>query len=294
MHLLYLGSEDAYAVRRLREESKRRRIRFEVLRPEDIKLTTDRPTRFADALIIRTQHPRWIPHALTLARLYRKAGKLVADASLARDVTIYSKLNDVLVLAEHGVPVPRSILASARRSDIAKAAHTLGYPLVVKSIHGAGGEQVFLTHSQSDIRRLFRLPPKDPPLIRANGRMITEGKFMLQEYIPAPFDYRVLVIGYRALPVLLRRFPKRGDFRTNAHWVGRVDALPTRTLPTIQRTAERAARILKREFTGIDIRLKRGKPLVLEVNRQPEFETFEKTTEVNVAGVFLEYIAGLQ
>ncbi len=288
MRLLYLGDDDSYCARRLAEEARRRRIVLTILHPRARVLTTWKKAALADVLVVRTQSPRWISHALTLAGIYRAAGKRVIDADLARRPVIYSKLNDLLVLAKHGVPVPKTMLAPTNHKAFADAAPTLGFPLVVKGIHGAGGEQVFLARSYRETVNILK---NDSP-IRANRRIPQhrEGAFMLQEFLPAEYDYRVLVLGYRALPMLLRRFPKRGDFRTNAKFASRLEALPMKEFQEIKKLAEHAAKILKREFTGVDIRFKHSRPFILEVNRQPEFETFEKTTGLNVAGAFLEYI----
>ncbi len=292
MHILYLGIEDGYAVRRLTRESARRRIRFSVLRPEDIALETHHKQRLADVLVVRTRSPRWIPHALTLAALYHAAGKRVVDATLGTNLTIYSKLNDSMVLERHDIAVPRSLLAPGSASLFSPRAHHLDYPIVAKAIHGSGGDEVFLVANKKRLARLLHQYPA--------------GSLMLQEYLPAAFDFRVLVLGYHALPLILKRTPRRGDFRTNAAFAKDVEAVPLSEFPAIQKIAEASAQALKREFTGIDVRIKsgsaldssratsrdfnRGTPYILEVNRQPEFETFEKNTGLNVAGAFLEYL----
>ena len=58
----------------------------------------------------------------------------------------------------------------------------------------------------------------------------------------------------------------------------------------LQDIAERAARALKREFSGVDIRCRGKTPLVLEANRRPGYKDFERITGFDVAGTFLEYV----
>jgi glutathione synthase/RimK-type ligase-like ATP-grasp enzyme len=113
---------------------------------------------------------------------------------------------------------------------------------------------------------------------------------MLQEYLPAAEDYRVMVVGYRALPVMVSRKPPKGDFRTNYSLGGRFIRHDLTEFPAFQSLAEKSARALRREFTAVDIRFKGDQPLVLEVNRQPDFEGFERATKFDVATEVVRYI----
>lgn len=45
------------------------------------------------------------------------------------------------------------------------------------------------------------------------------------------------------------------------------------------------------EFAGVDILVdKQNKPLIIEVNRSPQFQIFEKKTGIDVAGTLIEYL----
>ena len=55
--------------------------------------------------------------------------------------------------------------------------------------------------------------------------------------------------------------------------------------------AERAARVLGRELAKVDIiQDAEGELFILEVNRWPGFQNFEKLTGYNVAGEFVGYL----
>ncbi|MBI5560849.1 MAG: hypothetical protein HY883_06205, partial [Deltaproteobacteria bacterium] len=114
---------------------------------------------------------------------------------------------------------------------------------------------------------------------------------MVQEFLDATEDYRVIVVGYHALPVYVSRRPRPDDFRTNFEFNEEVISHPLSEAPHFQEIAERAARILRREFSGVDIRCRGTTPLVLEANRRPGFKGFEQTTKFDVAGAFIEYVA---
>ena len=113
---------------------------------------------------------------------------------------------------------------------------------------------------------------------------------MLQEFLPAEEDYRLLVIGYQSLPVMVSRRPARGDFRTNYSLGGRFVRRDLGEFPGFKELAEAAARALRREFTAVDIRMKGDQPMVLEVNRLPDFEGFERATKFDVASEVVKYI----
>jgi gamma-F420-2:alpha-L-glutamate ligase len=197
------------------------------------------------------------------------------DQSLTDEGYAVSKMHDHLVLAEHGIPNPRTWQLFNPR-QIEAIAEQVSYPCLLKGVHGARGDHVYLVHNAEQLqRRLWHYPC---------------GELMLQEYLPADEDYRLLVIGYQALPVMVSRVPRKGDFRTNYSLGGRFIGRDVDEFPGLTELAEAAARALRREFTAVDIRMKGEQPMVLEVNRQPDFEGFERATKFDVATEVVRYI----
>jgi RimK family alpha-L-glutamate ligase len=227
-----------------------------------------------DVLVARTFYPH-ISEALTVARLFHEAGKIVIDQSLTDEGYVISKMHDHLVLAQHGLPVPHTWQVYDA-AEVEALAQSLGYPCVLKGTHGSHGTHVHLIHDASQLReRLKTYPP---------------GELMLQEYLAAQEDYRLLVIGYKALPVFISRRPAPGDFRTNVAYSGEAAAHSASEFQALISLAERSARTLRREFAGVDIRYRGNQPVVLEVNRRPVFESFERVTQFDVAGRFISYV----
>lgn len=226
-----------------------------------------------DVLVVRDFHPH-ISEALTVARLFADAGKRVIDASLTDEGYSVSKMHDYLRLALAGLPVPKTwqVYDLAQLADLASK---LGFPVVLKGDHGSQGEHVYKVLDSSELSAQFK---KYPP-----------GQLLLQEYLVAEGDYRVITVGYKALSKIVFRRPVMGDFRTNTSpdW----ESLDTKDYPDLREIAEKASRILRREFAATDIRYCGSKPLILEVNRRPGFDSFERATDLNVAEVFVRYAA---
>jgi RimK family alpha-L-glutamate ligase len=226
-----------------------------------------------DILIMRTFFPR-ISEGLTIARLFAEAGKVVIDRSLTNQGYVISKMHDYLLLAEQGLHVPTSFQL-CDLAEVERVAESLGYPCVLKAVHGAYGNHVHLVQNADELRRkLWRYPV---------------GDLMLQEYLPAAEDFRIITIGYKALPKFVSRKPRSGDFRTNFELGGHSQSHELSEYPELCELAEHAARTLQREFAGVDIRFKGNQPVLLEVNRRPAFQNFEQTTGLDVAGAFLTY-----
>ncbi len=285
MKALWLGWEDLYTTQRVREAAQRLGLDLDTCEILDIAFGVegDRAAVLArdldslaayDVLFVRTFHP-YISETLTIARLFAEAGKIVIDQSLTDEGYAVSKMHDHLVLTRNGIPTPRTWQA-CNPQRMAILAEQLTYPCVLKGVHGARGEHVYLVHDVEQLHRRLRHYPC--------------GELMVQEYLPGSEDYRIFVVGYQALPVMVSRKPPKGDFRTNFSLGGKFTKRELSEFPDLKDVAEQAARALRREFTAVDIRLKNGKPIVLEVNRQPDFRGFEHATQFDVAGEVVRYI----
>lgn len=285
MKVVWLGWEEVYTTRRAQEAARQQGLELIVCNIHDVSFDIEghkaglfglglNLLEACDGLVARTFYP-YISEALTIARLFRDAGKVVIDKSLTDEGYAVSKMHDYLVLAEQGLPCPRTWQLFNPR-QVESLAEQLRYPCVLKGVHGARGEHTYLVHTTEQLhRRLWHYP---------------YGELMLQEYLPAEEDYRVFVIGYRALPVMVSRKPPNGDFRTNHALGGQFASRALDEFPGFQSLSEQAARALRREITAIDIRVKGQEPMILEVNRQPDFEGFERATRFDVAGEVARYI----
>ncbi|OGU77657.1 MAG: hypothetical protein A2279_01305 [Stygiobacter sp. RIFOXYA12_FULL_38_9] len=286
--ILWLESGDLYTIRRGIESGKKRGIIVDCVDILDLKQSTENPSCIVfnnitnvvesyDAIIIRTLMP-YISEIITIARFFKDAGKVVVDQSLTDEGYALSKMHDYVLLSSSKVDVPRTF-QSFDLSEIEKYADTLGFPCILKGIHGSEGRNVFKVDTIQQLRHtLWRYKP---------------GEIMIQEFLPAEYDFRVITVGYKALPVMVRRKPQPGEFRTNFDFKEEVISIKTDDFLDMKYLAEKAAQVLRREFSGVDIRYRNNTPLVLEANRRPGFKGFEEATGYDVAGSFIEYVYDL-
>ncbi len=286
LKILWLESKGLYTVKRGLEAGKQLGIQVDVLELKDLSFVTDNDVigifydsknicKEYDALIMRTFFPN-VSEGLTVARLFKDAGKIVVDANLVEEGYSISKMYDYLILAENRVAVPRTWQYYSS-DKLQERIEELSYPFILKGIHGSEGRNVYKIENKSQFDEVIS--------------KYALGELLFQEYLPAEEDYRLMIVGYKALPVLVKRKPALGEFRTNFNFNEEVTPLVTNDFPELRDLAEKSARILKREFTGVDIRFRGNVPLVLEVNRRPGFKEFEEVTKLDVAGEFIKYVS---
>ncbi len=181
------------------------------------------------------------------------------------------------------VPVPISFLATIEQDVptldyiMIESAHALKaveplltYPVVMKATIGSMGRNVSLVTDNDMLYAQYEhLGPR----------------VIVQEYVPVDHDYRVLVIGGKAIGAY-RRHRTDGDFRMNRP--GNKKEAVTLGSSVID-LCERAARLQNIEIAGIDLIKKDGSWHVLEINTSPAFNQFEQVTGINVAKHILEY-----
>jgi RimK family alpha-L-glutamate ligase len=282
MRLLIIANHELHANRRLVQEGRKAGHRVRVAKMEDLEFVVRGKRRTVrlggtdvlkafDVIYLRYFYP-YIPEALLLAEWAVERGLGVVDRVLAERNFVQSKVYDSWKLAEAGLPVPGGVQVMRLGKALA-AMKSARWPQVAKGVHGARGRYVFKIKDLAEARRHLK------------GEMT--GFFTFQDYLDIEAEYRVIVIGGRALGAMRKNGPK-DDFRHNLSVgaEGEKAELPRRLL----RLCERAARLLGREFAGIDLAIAGGKPYILEVNRRPGYEGFEEATGLNVARAFVHYV----
>jgi RimK family alpha-L-glutamate ligase len=199
------------------------------------------------------------------------------------------KLQTTRKLEISDIPVPKTSLISSQ-ADIDKAVKEVGgnYPVVCKFLSGTKGIGVFVIDSRpslvSTLQAIWHLSPGT--------------EIVLQEKIDAEYDLRIHVIAetneslgreYKVIAAM-KRIKIEGDFRTNFSLGGATESVE---LPKeIEKIAIESAKATGCLWCGVDIIVDRKdqKPYVLEVNASPGTTGIEKTTNIPVTDLILDFL----
>lgn len=163
-------------------------------------------------------------------------------------VTCASKVMTSALLMQHQVPTPETFFTESR-SLAAQFIKKHGRA-VSKPVYGFDGVGIHLVENEDELG--------DPP-------------YYLQEYIPNDRDYRIFVIGDRAVGAIMR---VSEHLTHNIHQGGCGSALPV--IPEeMERIAVSAARCVGVDYGGIDLLARNDTYTVLEVNGTPNWHCMQ-------------------
>ena len=215
-----------------------------------------------------------------VAELLEKAGYKLFN-NIDSIIKCDDKMLTHICLADEGVKMPSTISSTlcytdnGNRDYLKPVIEKLGLPMIVKENYGSLGKQVYLASNYEELlaieNKLIHIP------------------HIFQEFIECSKgkDYRIIVIGGKVVAYMKRENPN--SYLSNLATGGSASKveLPKEYLDT----AEKAARILGLDYCGVDIlEGPNGEPIVSEVNSNAFYEGIEKTTGVNVAGCYVDYL----
>ena len=231
-----------------------------------------------DAVIVRTMPPGSLEQVVfrmdALARL-EATGTLVVNSPRSIECAV-DKFLTTARLEAAGLPVPRTVTCQDSETAM-QAFETLGGDVIVKPLFGAEGRGICRVSDPDLAFRTFRTLER------------VDAVLYLQEFIHHPgHDVRVLVLGGEIVGSI-RRYSDT-DFRTNVARSGRAEVhSPT---PDEQRLALAASDATGTDFAGIDLLYDQsGRCFVIEANAVPGWQAFQRTTGIDVASRFLEWVA---
>jgi len=256
-------------------ELRKRDMNVSVLGTDELFLRIDDGVRGEYALDFAV----FLDKDMHVARMLEESGVRLFNSAesirLADD-----KMLTHIALTAAGIPQPRTISSplcfTDGEDDFADTVEReLGYPIVVKNCYGAFGRQVWLVKNKEELL--------------AKRAELRREPHIYQEYVECGAqDIRVIVIG--GTPVAaMRRHAAAGEFRANAELGGTGEAIAlTEELSSL---AVRSADALGLCYAGVDILESDRGYLVTEVNSNAGFRLINKTTGVDVASLYADYIA---
>jgi len=217
-----------------------------------------------------------------VARMINKSNQFIFNRPNALELCD-DKLQTYIALTQNNIKMPKTIASPLKfyktdiddGSFIKKVSSILSFPIIVKGAFGSLGNKVYLAHNFEQLQSL-------------REKMI-DIPHLYQEFIAesAGTDTRVIVIGNVVRAAMTRK--SESDFRSNIELGGKGYPV-TLSLPYIE-MAQNASKILGLDYCGIDILTgSQGEPILCEVNSNAFFNTIEKVSGVNVAGIYAKHI----
>lgn len=215
----------------------------------------------------------WIQINFLTPFLIKRGKKILNEKSFLKYPDRNDKLRQHLAFFEKGIPFIPSF-NSTNKHILNSLNSKIKLPVLVKPFLGYHGKDVVLVENKKQLKKLTD--------------KIELSRFFIQDFLNTGTDYRVVVVGNEALGAM-QKFPAKGKVVSNIAAGGRGKKVKlTKELANL---AKKASKAFLCGVSGVDIMYnKQGEPYVLEVNRKPQFEAFEKTTGINIAGKIIDYL----
>ncbi|MFH1461182.1 MAG: hypothetical protein ABIF84_02060 [Patescibacteria group bacterium] len=148
-------------------------------------------------------------------------------------------------------------------------------PFIVKHIKGMRGRSNFRFNSQKELFDFFKKKER-------------LGRYLIQEWYPAKYYYRTLVLGSKVLGAM-KRLSLHCQDRPKIPLSQR--SKKARLSDGLKKISLRTAKAMKIELAGLDIMPdSHGRLRVLEINRSPQFRRFSRVTGIEVAEEIIKYL----
>jgi ribosomal protein S6--L-glutamate ligase len=187
------------------------------------------------------------------------------------------KLRSMQLLARDGIGLPVTAFAHDPKQTEEVLKIVGSAPVVIKLLEGTQGIGVVLADTQRSAKSIVEA---------FRGAKVN---ILVQEFIKEAGgeDIRAFVVGGKVVAAM-RRTGAEGEFRSNLHRGG--SAKPIKITAEERSTAIRAAKAMGLNVCGVDMLRSNHGPVVMEVNSSPGLEGVEKATDIDVAGLIIEFI----
>mmetsp|Transcript_17082 Transcript_17082/g.24210 ORF Transcript_17082/g.24210 Transcript_17082/m.24210 type:complete len:370 (+) Transcript_17082:251-1360(+) len=187
------------------------------------------------------------------------------------------------ILAQAGLPIPKTMLARLPETSAELVQKVVGFPCVLKVVTGSLGKGVHLCHNAKEFENLSEMLCSVTNANSANPLLM-----LIQEFVSFSEgrDLRVMVIGGRVVGAM-QRTATDGDFKANVSRGGEAAAFPVDH--EMEKLALDVAKTLDLDIAGIDLLFHPDGYKVCEANSAPGFKGFEAALQVNIPEMMLDY-----
>jgi ribosomal protein S6--L-glutamate ligase len=289
--IVFTSGPKAYAPLRIEKECVKAGLKFVIIQYKEIGLTFNKdgcdlnfngermPTARSIFLRGLGEDPVYNPLKSAIVNWYKDAESLVLNFGSFDRWPSLDKTTQYFHLSQNNIPVVESF-SFGRKENLLPWAEK-NYPFIAKEITGSCGNNVFKIKNVNDLEDLFA---------KGYSGNIKIKTLLFQKFLVSGEDLRVIVLGGAVLGAM-KRIAQSGQYLTNYSQGGQVEKYDIDNDKDAQNIALKVAKLFKLDYCGVDLmRDNLGNWVVLEVNRACQFEGFEKSTGINVAGKITEYL----
>lgn len=213
-----------------------------------------------------------------LIRILRKKGIFCVNSEGYLNWTRMGKIAQHAVFVENEIPiVPTKIFYTKEQVLNSKMEEDFGWPIITKHERGYQGKSVRKFESAKQMKKWVNKIDE-----------INVGMFLWQKCLPTKWDLRIIVLGGNAIGAM-KRSAVGEEFRSNFSLGGNVEQW--NLSENDKKLAEKVAKVCGLDYCGVDImKDENDNSYILEVNRQCQFQGFEKATEISVGKKVIEMI----
>lgn len=273
-----LASGIEHQVKRLKEEFSKRGVEVEIIKNTQVfAYIFDGNVQIS---LPKFDFVLYLDKDRYVASLLEKAGYKLYN-SIDSIMKCDDKMLTHICLSNCGVNMPTTISSTlcytdnGNRDYLKIVEEKIGLPMIVKEVYGSLGRQVYLANNHEELleieNKLIHIP------------------HIFQEFVASSKgkDYRIIVVGGKVIAYMKRENPH--SYLSNLATGG--TATKTELPDEYLKVAEKCAKILGLDYCGVDIlEGPHGEPIVSEVNSNAFYEGIEKTTGINVAGCYVDYL----
>ena len=147
----------------------------------------------------------------------------------------------------------------------------LSYPIIMKSLNGHGGNEVYLINNEKE---------------EENLRKKSQIDFIYQEYLTGAEDVRLYVLNHQVLGAVKRN--NNADYRSNYSLGGSVNKYePNQEMVDI---AIKISRLLSATYIGVDFLLKNNQFCLNEIEDPVGARMLYKTSDIDIVNLFCKEI----
>ena len=209
-------------------------------------------------------------------RLLQQEGVLAVNHEGYLNWTRMGKIAQHGVFLENEIPIiPTKIFYTKEQVLSNQIGEEFGWPIIAKHEKGYQGKSVRKFENFKELKHFVK---------RINEKNV--GMFLWQKCLPTRWDLRVIVLDGKAIGAM-KRSAVGDEFRSNFSLGGNVELWDLSE--DDRKIAEKVAKVCGLDYCGVDI-MKDNDDVsyILEVNRQCQFQGFEKSTGINVAKAVVE------